>query len=93
VELDWSPDQDELRGRARSIVADILPPGWTARYRDVATPERLAVTMRLCERLAAKTCGYRTGQPPTAGAMPRRGSRSSSARSFGAPASREARST
>jgi alkylation response protein AidB-like acyl-CoA dehydrogenase len=54
VELDWSPDQDEIRARLRSIVADIVPPGWTARHRDVATPERLAMTMRLCERLAAE---------------------------------------
>jgi alkylation response protein AidB-like acyl-CoA dehydrogenase len=54
VELDWLPDQDEIRTRLRSIVADIVPPGWTARYRDVATPERLAMTMRLCERLAAE---------------------------------------
>jgi alkylation response protein AidB-like acyl-CoA dehydrogenase len=52
VEFDWSPDQDEVRARLRSIIADIVPPGWTARYRDVATPDRLAVTMRLCQRLA-----------------------------------------
>ena len=54
MELDWSPDEDEIRTRLRSIVADIVPPGWTARYRDVATPDRLAMTMRLCERLAAE---------------------------------------
>jgi alkylation response protein AidB-like acyl-CoA dehydrogenase len=54
VELDWSPDEDEIRTRLRSIVADIVPPGWTARYRDAATPDRLAMTMRLCERLAAE---------------------------------------
>ena len=52
MEFDWSPDQDEVRARLRSIIADIVPPGWTARYRDVATPDRLAVTMRLCQRLA-----------------------------------------
>ncbi len=54
MELDWSPDEDEIRTRLRSIVADIVPPDWTARYRDVATPDRLAMTMRLCERLAAE---------------------------------------
>lgn len=54
MELDWSPDEDEIRTRLRSIVADIVPPGWTARYRDAATPDRLAMTMRLCERLAAE---------------------------------------
>ena len=54
MELDWSPDEDEIRTRLRSIVADIVPAGWTARYRDVATPDRLAMTMRLCERLAAE---------------------------------------
>jgi alkylation response protein AidB-like acyl-CoA dehydrogenase len=54
VEFDWSPGQDEVRARLRSVVADLVPPGWTARYRDVATPDRLAVTMRVCQRLVAE---------------------------------------
>lgn len=54
MEFDWSPDQNDARVRLRSIVADLVPAGWTARYRDVATPERLAITMRVCQRLAAE---------------------------------------
>jgi alkylation response protein AidB-like acyl-CoA dehydrogenase len=54
VEFDWSPDQDDTRERLRSIVADIVPPSWTARYRDVSTPARLALTMQLCARLVAE---------------------------------------
>lgn len=53
MDFDWSQDQEELRAHLRSIIEDIVPPGWTARDRDVATPDRLAMTMRLCQKLAA----------------------------------------
>ena len=46
------PRSDELSARLRSIIHDIAPPTWTARHRDVATPERLAMTMRPCQKLA-----------------------------------------
>ncbi|HEX3925015.1 MAG TPA: acyl-CoA dehydrogenase family protein [Streptosporangiaceae bacterium] len=54
MDFDWSQDQDELRAHLRSIVEDVVPPGWSARDRDVATPDRLELTMRLCQRLAAE---------------------------------------
>ncbi len=53
MDFDWSQGQEELRAHLRSIIEDIVPPGWTARDRDVATPDRLAMTMRLCQKLAA----------------------------------------
>jgi alkylation response protein AidB-like acyl-CoA dehydrogenase len=54
VDFDWSEEHDELRAQLREVVAAHVPPGWTARHRDVATPERLAVTMRVCEDLAER---------------------------------------
>ena len=51
MDFDWSGEQDGLRARLRAVIEDNVPPGWTARYRDVATPERLEITMRLCQEL------------------------------------------
>jgi alkylation response protein AidB-like acyl-CoA dehydrogenase len=53
LEFDWTPEQDELRARLRRIIVENVPPNWTARDRDVSTPERLAVTKRVCQMLAA----------------------------------------
>jgi alkylation response protein AidB-like acyl-CoA dehydrogenase len=53
LEFDWTTEQDELRARLRKIVVENVPPNWTARDRDVSTPERLALTKKVCQLLAA----------------------------------------
>jgi alkylation response protein AidB-like acyl-CoA dehydrogenase len=52
MEFDWSPALRDLRSTLQRIVAELVPANWSARSRDVATPERLELTKRVCRTLA-----------------------------------------
>lgn len=52
MEFDWPADLTELRTRLQAIVAEQVPATWSARDRDVATPDRLELTKQFCRTLA-----------------------------------------
>ena len=52
MDFDWPTDLSELRVRLQRIVAEQVPPTWSARDRDVATTDRLELTKKFCRTLA-----------------------------------------
>jgi alkylation response protein AidB-like acyl-CoA dehydrogenase len=54
VDFDWTPEQQELRGRLKAFVAEVVPPGWTLYDRDMPTPADVEEVRGFCRELAER---------------------------------------
>jgi alkylation response protein AidB-like acyl-CoA dehydrogenase len=54
MDFTWTADEQELRARLRSYIAEQLEPGWSFFERDMPTPERVEDVLRFCRGLAER---------------------------------------